>query len=147
VAQEVFRSVTSAAAKLQYDPHRGSFRSWLYTVTRSKIHDFQERRRRNGTGTGDTTVHRLLEEHPDRDDAAEHWEREYRARVFAGAAEQVRSEIEPATWQAFWLVAVEGKSGQEAAATLGLNIASVYAAKSRVLARLKKHVQELEEET
>src|SRR5437588_509207 len=32
--QEVFRSVAAAAGRLDYDPARGTFRSWLYTVTR-----------------------------------------------------------------------------------------------------------------
>jgi RNA polymerase sigma factor (sigma-70 family) len=147
VTQEVFRSVTSAAGKLEYDPQRGTFRGWLYAVTRSKINDFLERRQRTSAGSGDTAVQQLLEEQPARGDDDQRWERDYQERVFAWAAEQVRSQIEPATWQAFWLVAVEGKSGQEAAATLGMNLASVYAAKSRVLTRLKKQIQEMEDET
>ena len=65
---------------------------------------------------------------------------------FALAAEQVRDSFEASTWQAFWLVAVEGKSGEEAAKILGLHVGAVYVAKSRVLARLKKQVQQLEAE-
>src|SRR5205823_3239375 len=36
--QEVLRSVAAAAGHLEYDPRRGSFRGWLYTVTRNKLY-------------------------------------------------------------------------------------------------------------
>ena len=43
-------------------------------------------------------------------------------------------------------VAVEGKSGEEAARTLDLSVGAVYVAKSRVLARLKEEIRQLEAE-
>jgi len=49
----------------------------------------------------------------------------------------VRFEVGPAAWQAFWLTAVDGLSGAEAAARLGQTPAAVFMAKSRVLARLR----------
>ena len=78
-------------------------------------------------------------------DAAE-WDRECDRRVFAWAAEQVRVCVEDSTWQAFWLMAVEGKSGREVADSLGMTIGAVYVAKSRVVARLKKKVDEVQGE-
>jgi RNA polymerase sigma-70 factor (ECF subfamily) len=66
--------------------------------------------------------------------------------VFDWAAEQVRPQVEDATWQAFWQTAVQGKRGKEVARTLGMTVAAVYLAKSRVLARLKEKVQELQGE-
>ena len=38
--QEVLRSVSTAAQRLDYDPNRGSFRGWLFTVTRNKVYNF-----------------------------------------------------------------------------------------------------------
>ena len=40
LTQEVLRAVAVAAPGLVYDPDRGSFRGWLYTVTCHKVHDF-----------------------------------------------------------------------------------------------------------
>jgi RNA polymerase sigma-70 factor (ECF subfamily) len=51
--------------------------------------------------------------------------------------DRVRFEVGPAAWQAFWLTAVDGLSGAEAAARLGQTPAAVFMAKSRVLARLR----------
>src|SRR3954451_8863264 len=65
VMQEVLRSVAGAAARLEYDPKRGSFRGWLYTVARNKIFNFLEAgRHRLGRGSGDSAVREKLEELP-----------------------------------------------------------------------------------
>ena len=146
LTQEVLRAVAVAAPGLVYDPDRGSFRGWLYTVTCHKVHDFLHGRDYRNRGSGDSATHRLLEAQPAPADEADRWERAYQRHLFALAADQVRDSFETATWQAFWLVAVEGKSGEEAAKILGLSVGAVYVAKSRVLARLKKQVQQLEAE-
>ena len=59
--------------------------------------------------------------------------------------ESVRNEFEATTWSAFWLTAVDGKSAAEASAEVGISIASVYQAKSRVLRRLRQKLAELPE--
>src|SRR5260370_38980214 len=62
VMQDVLRSVASAAGRLNYDPSRGSFRGWLYTIARNKIFNFLEAgRHKLGRGSGDTGVHERLE--------------------------------------------------------------------------------------
>jgi RNA polymerase sigma factor (sigma-70 family) len=146
LTQEVLRTVAVAAPGLVYDPDRGSFRGWLYTVTCHKVHDFLHGRAYRDRGSGDSAAHRLLDAQPAPADEADRWERDYQRHVFALAADQVRDSFEIRTWQAFWLVAVEGKSGEEAAKILGLSVGAVYVAKSRVLARLQKQVQQLEAE-
>src|SRR5262245_61787472 len=135
--QEVFRAVASAAGRLNYDPRRGTFRGWLYTVTRNKLYTFLDGRKRQVRGSGDTDAQERLEEQRARDpDADALWEQEYERRAFAWAADRVRPEFQPATWQAFWLTAVEGCAARDVAARLGLSPGAVYVAKSRVLARL-----------
>src|SRR5262245_49664169 len=66
VMQDVLRSVASAADRLNYDPSRGTFRGWLYTVARNKVFNFLEAgRHRLGRGSGDTGVREKLEAQPD----------------------------------------------------------------------------------
>ncbi|HEV3443267.1 MAG TPA: hypothetical protein VG099_01435, partial [Gemmataceae bacterium] len=57
---------------------------------------------------------------------------------------QIRGGCEDSTWQAFWLTAVEGKEPKEAAGALGITVGAVYIAKSRVLARLRKKIEQLQ---
>ena len=61
--------------------------------------------------------------------------------MFAWACAQVRPDVTETTWQAFWRTAIEDQPGQQVAADLGLSVAAVYRARSRVLARLKELVQ------
>src|SRR5438876_10822611 len=65
VMQDVFRSVATAAGKLVYDPTKGTFRGWLYAVTRNKLYTFLDRKRRHVQGTGDTGAHQRLDEFAD----------------------------------------------------------------------------------
>src|SRR5262245_48634262 len=147
VMQDVMRSVAGAATRLNYDPARGSFRGWLYTVSRNKIFSFlQAHRHKLGRGTGDSGARAQLEAvaSPERELAAS-WDEEYERNLAALAMQRIRDEVQPATWQAFWQTAVEGRNGREAGAALGMSAGAVYVARSRVLARLKEEVQRLQE--
>ena len=55
----------------------------------------------------------------------------------------VEEEFEPTTLQAFRRLALEGVSGAEAARELGLSVAAVYVAKSRVLQRIRQEAEGL----
>jgi RNA polymerase sigma factor (sigma-70 family) len=145
LTQEVLRSVAGAAGRLEYDPGRGSFRGWLFTVVRNRLRNFLAGQRRQCRGSGDPDVAQLLEAvpAPEEDDSAL-WDRDYEQRLFAWAAEQVRETCQETTWRAFWLTAVEGWSGKDAAAVLGISRAAVYLARRRVTLRLREQVQQLQ---
>ena len=66
--QDVLRSVARNAHRMEYDPKRGTFRGWLYTVTRNKIYNFLSRQRNRPRGTGDTDAHERLDATPARED-------------------------------------------------------------------------------
>jgi RNA polymerase sigma-70 factor (ECF subfamily) len=144
VAQDVMRTVAAAIPRFSYDPGRGSFRNWLFSVARSRVNDFFRARRRQPVGTGESAVHALLEAEPDPSGEAD-WEQSWRRHVLAWAAERVRGEFEPATWRAFWATAVEGRPVKEVAAELGISAGAVYIARSRVTARLRRVVEEADE--
>jgi RNA polymerase sigma-70 factor (ECF subfamily) len=146
LAQEVLCGVSAAAARLDYDPRRGSFRGWLFTLAHHRLHDFLARRRRPGRGSGDSGVRELLQQQPAREEDRSLWDQEYEGRLFRRAAEEVRGRFRDATWQAFWLTAVEGHRPREVAGRLRMTPAAVYLAKSRVMARLRERVRQLEGE-
>lgn len=64
LTQEVFQKVSAAVDRLEYDLQRGSFRSWLFTVSCHCLHDFLQRRARQCSGAGSSGVQALLEEYP-----------------------------------------------------------------------------------
>jgi RNA polymerase sigma-70 factor (ECF subfamily) len=145
LTQDVLRTVVRTAPRFAYDPGRGSFRGWLFTVARNQLRKWAHERQRQPPATGSADDRRLLEEQPAPADEGDFWEAEYRARLFAWAAERVRPAFRPSTWEAFWQTAVEARDPSDVATSLGLTVGAVYIARSRVLARLREHVQQVQD--
>jgi RNA polymerase sigma-70 factor (ECF subfamily) len=144
LAQDVLRAVAAAADRMEYDPQRGSFRGWLYGVARHKLADFRAKQQRGLPA--DTAAQTLLLEHAAPVGEESSWDQEYEQRLFEWAAEQVRGGFKDQTWQAFWQTAVQGREARETALDLGMSLGAVYIAKSRVLARLRKQIQDVQGE-
>jgi RNA polymerase sigma-70 factor (ECF subfamily) len=138
LVQDVFLTLVRKLPEFEYDPTR-SFRAWLRTVTENRWRDFRRRRAIAPRDTGDAA----LADAAVPDSTAELWEGEYRQLLLARAAQLMQAEFQPATWRACWALVVEGKSGAEVAAELGLSLDAVYAAKSRVLRRLRRELDGL----
>jgi RNA polymerase sigma-70 factor (ECF subfamily) len=142
LTQEVLLAIAQTAGHWRYDPQRGSFRGWLYGITRNKIAQFLRSRQSQPVGSGDTTMQQRLAEEPEPESEAI-WEREYQQHLFRLAAAQIQKNFSATTWQAFWRTAVEGASGAAVAAELGISVGAVYVARSRVLARLIEVIQQM----
>ncbi len=84
---------------------------------------------------------RSLADLPQRDAAA--FDMEWKRQTLIWAAGQIRQEFEPATWDAFWLTAVEGESPKAAAAQTGKSLGAVYIARTRIMKRIRETVDEL----
>lgn len=146
LTQDSLRVVSEAIKKLEYDPRRGTFRSWLFTVVRNQLFRLRARQARPGKGSGDSAAQEQLQQVPSADNDSALWDEEYRRRQLVWAAERVRPQVQETTWQAFWRTAVQGESGQEVAAALGMTVAAVYLARSRVMVRLKEQVRLLQDD-
>ncbi|MCC7290699.1 MAG: sigma-70 family RNA polymerase sigma factor [Phycisphaerales bacterium] len=69
------------------------------------------------------------------------FEQEWMQALYEEAADEVRNEVEPQTWQAFHLVVNHGWSPVETARHLGIRRSAVDNAKSRILKRLRDKVE------
>ncbi len=146
IAQEVLTSVAQQMPQWQYTPERGSFRGWLFTIARNRVNNWLAgaARRMDGAGGDDNLA--AMHSQPDTAPEAAEWDAEYARHVFHWAAGIVRQRISEQTWKAFEITAVEGRSGADAASTLGMTIGAVYLARSRVMSRLRELVQEIGDE-
>lgn len=141
VAQQVFGSVARAVDRWQPDAERARFRTWLTTIARNAIVNALSRRAPD-RASGDTAERELLAECAADSAESQMLLDESRREVFQWAARRVRKEFEPPTWDAFWLTAVEGREVVEAAAALNKQPGAIYAARSRVMRRLRQIVLE-----
>jgi RNA polymerase sigma-70 factor (ECF subfamily) len=150
VFQEVFRSVASHIQDFHTDRPGDSFRHWLRAITRNKVRDHFRRQSRQAQAAGGTDAQiyfsQLVAPGADLEGAeggeAHDEEGEIR-QLLRGALEQVREQVHPQTWQAFWKVVVEGKTPEEAGAELAMRPGTVRVAKSRVLSRLRSELGDL----
>jgi RNA polymerase sigma factor (sigma-70 family) len=146
MAQQVLAAVAAAVGRWQPDAARGRFRTWLHRIARNLIINALTRRapdRASGSETGqDLLADQPAGEGPDSDLLRI----EYRREVFNWAARAIRGEFQSDTWLAFWRTAVDGVSAADVAAALGKGCGAVYAARGRVMRRLREKVAEWDDE-
>lgn len=135
LVQEVLTLLVRKLPDFRYDPqHR--FRSWLWTVTRNRCCEVH----RGLPGAILQADKAMLDGVPDQDNVEAIGEAEYREYLVGQAMQLMRDEFQPTTWQAFWETTTTRRPAAEVAAELGLSVDAVYAAKSRVLRRLRQEL-------
>ncbi len=168
VVQETVLSVAKKIGDFRADPARGSFKGWLMVITRRRIADqFEKRAKGNphpasghplpsdGRGAGGegvvgdddsrtATINRVPDPASLELDAC--WEEQWQKHVFAAAVERVKRTVSPSQFQMFELYTQREWPVKRVAQTLGVSAASVYLAKHRIAAALKREVERLERE-
>lgn len=137
LVQDVFTVLVARMPGFTYDPGR-RFRGWLWTVAVNKL---RERRRREPAGITTETAGTDIPEGSD--PVAEFTEAEYRQYITDRALRLLQTDFDPTTWRAFWEHVTHGRTAPDVAAELGLSVGAVYAAKTRILARLRAELRGL----
>jgi RNA polymerase sigma-70 factor, ECF subfamily len=132
VVQDVFAILVKKLPEFQYNPQQ-RFRGWLWTVLVNKVR----------AGRRQRVAVVPLDPHADVTDShgsEEAEEAEYRQYLVQRTLELIHGEFQPTTWQAFQALAL-GEEPAAVAVKVGLSVPSVYAAKSRVLRRLRQELE------
>lgn len=127
LVQDVLLSVVQAVGHWQSDATRAKFRTWLFRIARNRLIDVLSKRQRQATQTGGSGM--LEVPQPQR--LVEEAVLAHRRELFRWAASQVKEQVQPATWLAFWKTSVEERSVDEVATELGLTTGAVYIARDR----------------
>ena len=134
LAQRVMMAVSKKISEWNPDSQVGSFRAWVLTVTRNATANLLRER------FAITTVP-IGDDWSEEENESMDWE--LKRSVFRRVASEVQREFNERTWQAFWQVAVEGKSVSETATNLEMSVGSVYTSKCRVLKRFRIRAEQL----
>jgi RNA polymerase sigma-70 factor (ECF subfamily) len=133
VTQATLLRLARSLRDFAYDPAL-SFRGWLRTLAHNAWQDLARGKRPI-----------LMPSFDDAEDGlATALESAFDEELLRKAMASVRLRIEPQTWEAFRLTALEQLSGAEAAAKLGMRLTSVYKARSNVQKMLQQEVHQLE---
>lgn len=148
-AQDVLSQVSKSMEKFDYDPAVGTFRSWLFQVARNVLFNRQRTiGRRPGLTGGSTMMRAADQKHAAGEESRlkEEWDLEYRRQLFARAADQIKAEVAPELWEAFWRTAVLEEKGEFVAADLGIATGTLYVRRSRILAKVREAAAKIEAE-
>jgi RNA polymerase sigma-70 factor (ECF subfamily) len=139
LVQDVMTTLVRKMPGFVYDPGH-SFRSWLRALTLNKWRDRCKQRVEAPLGNGATAAFEPSAPGPDEVFAEE----EYRALLVRRALQIMQADFQPQTWKACWEHVVAGRPAAEVGAELGLTVGAVYAAKFRVLERLRQELSGLD---
>lgn len=138
VSQDVLLGVDRSLKGFTHSTENGSFRGWLWTITRNKIADFRQHSHGKPIACGGTGALSLLHALPDQSPES----REDIADMHLRALDGLRLSFGETTWLAFWRVVVEGDHAKDVAEDLGISVWAVYKARTRILAKLKAELGE-----
>ncbi len=144
LTQQVLVSIAGAIER--WHPHDEStrFRHWLRRIAANAISNALTRRPRE-IAAGGTSIQDVLEWQDERDsDLSREIELEHRREIFLRAASIVKTEVSVDTWQVFQLTVIEGCGLEMAASRMSKSVGAAYAARGRVMNRLRRIVNEME---
>jgi RNA polymerase sigma-70 factor (ECF subfamily) len=139
LSQEVLLSVVKNLPGFQHSGQRGAFRCWLRTILGSRTADYW----RTNAGQQAKSSAALQEVADPDSELNRQWDEEHDRYVLQCLLDMVEEEFEPTTLKAFRRLALDGVSGAEVAKELGMSVAAVYVAKSRVLQRIRQDAEGL----
>lgn len=143
LAQHVLMAVAATIGAWEKSNEAVRFRHWLRRVARNAILNVLSRQPQDRAAGGSSVQELLLEQPCDDPQTAAQIDVECRRELYLRAAKFVRSDVEPETWRAFELTVIEGRPIDEAAVELDKSVGTIYAARSRIMRRLRQAVQEL----
>jgi RNA polymerase sigma-70 factor (ECF subfamily) len=131
LVQDVFAILVEKLPGFRYDPAR-RFRGWLWTVVRNRANTLRRQARHRREIADEQAVDAACVDTPTLDDV------EYQQYLVRRALNLMQTEFEANTWKAFWECVAHERTAADVGRELGLSVDSVYAAKSRVLRRLRR---------
>ena len=155
VVQSTFIYLARKMPKFRYEPARGSFKSWLRVVTRSRISVYRRTEKadekfiREPLALADGQDVSAVEQLPDPagDALDELWQREWEDNLLSAATRRVRSKVSSQQLLIFRLTSPGDLPLTQVAKKLGVSLAQVYLARHRAGKLFKAEVQRLRRET
>jgi RNA polymerase sigma-70 factor (ECF subfamily) len=153
VVQTTFIYLARRMPKFRYDPSRGSFKSWLRRVTRSRISVFRRRAEAKEPPLpqlpledDDVPVWESIPD-PAGDGVDEIWQREWDDNLLKAAVRRISAKVSAQQLMIFELAALGEVPLKQVARKLDVSLMQVYLARHRVGKLFKAEVMRLRKET
>jgi RNA polymerase sigma-70 factor (ECF subfamily) len=148
LVQEVLSAVVREMPEFRHEGQTGAFRAWLRQVLVNRLRNFWRSRQHRPLATGASSVlERLKELEDEHSQLSRTWDREHDQHVLTRLIDLIRPNFQPKTWEAFHRQMFGGQRADQVAEELGMPLSSVYVARSRVLAALRREAAGLVDST
>ncbi|HUE17332.1 MAG TPA: sigma-70 family RNA polymerase sigma factor [Planctomycetaceae bacterium] len=144
VTQQLLAAIARSVEGWRDDGSPASFRRWLHRVARNVVIKFLARERRQVGGRGGTDFLEMLQQVPEQPNEAQL--RAYEHELVLWSAHQVQAEFHETSWRAFWETLVAGRAVGDVARELGVTPGSIYMSRSRIMARIRTKIREVDDE-
>ncbi len=153
VVQETIIAVSKGIPRFRPDPGRGSFKSWLLTITRHRIIDSQRQRQRQpacaGSRAGGSRTtraeNRLVDPSGNGFDAL--WDAEWERNLINLALEKLERHTSARHYQIFLLHVIKQHPAEQVAKVTGTSAAQVYLIKHRLTPQFRQALEQIESKT
>jgi RNA polymerase sigma-70 factor (ECF subfamily) len=147
--QETVVSVMKSLPTFEYDPQKGSFKSWLLQLTRWRMIDqlrkrdpcLVRRKSQTETSTKTSTIERVAD--PEGPALEAVWDKEWEENLLQVALEKVKQRVDPKQFQIFDLHIMKKWPVSKVARVLSINAGRVYLANHRISKMVKKEIAQL----
>lgn len=137
ISQNVFNGVSQGIRNFTRDKSADTFTGWLRTITKRRIFDFRKKTS-NQPLNYEGDIH-SIPEFIEEEISVEGNNQDYLI-LLRGVLEIIKKEFEEKTWNIFWRHVVEEIPLEDVTKEFNVNANSVYLAKSRVLKKLRSHL-------
>jgi RNA polymerase sigma-70 factor (ECF subfamily) len=144
LSQDVLAIVVHEVARFRHNGRAGAFRAWLRTITTNRLRQSWRSRRFQVQTSGSPDLDATLDQMEDpASELSRRWDREHDEFVLQRLLDLIEADFQPATWQAFRRLVIDGMPAEIVAAELGLTVNAALIAKSRVLSHLRRNAEGL----
>lgn len=144
LTQDVLTALLREIPTFKHSGQTGAFRNWLRTTCLNRLRNHWRKVARPGQAVGGTEFLMGLANVEDANAQLEaDWNREHSREILRRLFEKLTDEFDGKTLTAFREIVFSERPSADVAQALGMSVAAVYVAKSRVLRRLREEAQEL----
>jgi RNA polymerase sigma-70 factor (ECF subfamily) len=148
VVQETMFDVARHMPGFKYDPSLGSFKAWLFGLTKWRIAD-QYRRRLPVAPERPGAAHKAAMDgtlEPSRFDLEAYWDTEWENNLLQAAVGKVKRQMDPKRYQIFDFYVNKGWEAEKVAKTFGVTVNQVYLAKHRISESIREEAERLQKQ-
>lgn len=136
--QEVWLQLVVRLGEFEYDPQRGRFQTWLYTVVRSESIDFVRRKHRRKAVGDSNELPVVVPVEDNESDPALRFEKQDTQQLVRDVLDEAKKQVSPINFHVFYMRWMCERSVNETADELGLTREQVWFRQHRMKQRLSR---------